>query len=207
MTDSNGCVTAAPSPSDQQLGVTQNDLVPTVCPSISAAPLSEPVTFSVATDFGGLLSKRVSIDETGQPQIDASGCAMARGWVHWVTLPHLSALAPLLYSLSSANALMLGVTETDSANIVTKNALPWNPGHIARTKEFFDWPDHGAIAMIDHDPNDSGPKVRDAMCVDRTKKHNLEQAQLVERRVLAHPEWYARDKYREVVMSLQGGRG
>ena len=46
-----------------------------------------------------------------------------------------------------------------------------------------------------------------AMCVDCTKKHNLGRAQLVERRVVARPEWYARDKYREVVMSLRRGRG
>ena len=79
---------------------------------------------------------------------------MARGWVQWVTLPHLSALAPLLDSLSSAQALMLGSNGNRlGEQIVTKNALPWNPGHIARTKDYFDWPDHGAIAMIDHDPN------------------------------------------------------
>lgn len=120
------------------------------------------ITFSVLAAANGLLSKRVFVDAWGDPQIDPSGCSMLKGSALRITLAGLGELPEYLDNLTPAHALTLGIAEKDVASIVTKEALPLHPDCIARTQDYFHWPHTGAIALIDHDPNHHGPKVRDA---------------------------------------------
>ncbi|MCP5413274.1 MAG: hypothetical protein H6961_01440 [Chromatiaceae bacterium] len=134
-------------------------------PAVESKPIdgtSSSITFGVMTDASGLLSKEVYVDVNGRPQIDATGCAMSSGTASRVTLAGLDELPGYLDNLTTANALTLGVAEQNPASIVTKSALPWHPGHIARSQDYFRWPETGAIALIDHDPHAHGPTVRDA---------------------------------------------
>lgn len=121
---------------------------------------SRSVTLSVLAKDGGPLSKRVYVDSQGQPQIDSSSCAMSAGWAYSVTLEGLDQLPSFISDLKTTQALTLGIAGQGAVRIVTKTSVSNNPGSIARTKDYFAWPEKGTLLVFDYDPNPYGPKIR-----------------------------------------------
>lgn len=80
------------------------------------------------------------------------GGNLLQGYYERQLLVGLTALVGLIEGLAPNQALCFGIAQVENAKIVCQHAL--EHGAIARTREFFDWPDGSGILMLDYDPRD-----------------------------------------------------
>jgi hypothetical protein len=85
------------------------------------------------------------------------GGAMSEGTADKISLSNINELADVLTGLNPAQALVYGISEHDTARVVTKKALAkikpnGGPPTIARTREHFHFPNGAGIFMNDNDP-------------------------------------------------------
>src|SRR4051812_4022746 len=85
--------------------------------------------------FGGFLTKRISLTETGAMKSDGSKCVMSKGVARRLILPDHHALAEHINDLKAYEAITLGalvptVTAAE-ARVVTKAVLQRMNGHAA----------------------------------------------------------------------------
>ena len=112
---------------------------------------------------GGPLTKRISLVD-GAVRADGSACVMVEGDAEVVAAPSAIALAHVIGSLDSAQALAIGtLRDGNSARVVTRRAINGHamPGVIARTAEaIFFRPQAPAWTLIDFDAKGMPPRVR-----------------------------------------------
>lgn len=94
------------------------------------------------------ISKRFRLSDEGE-LIKEPGGAMTRGVVERVVLDGPEDLASLLLRLGPANALAYGVCPADKADVVLKAQV--KNGQVARSRQYFSWPDGPGILMLDCD--------------------------------------------------------
>jgi hypothetical protein len=105
------------------------------------------------------MTKFIKLGKDGRPVSDGSSCFMVEGTAETVTLNDAAALAAMIGSCRSPQALSLGVVKPEYQNgatpipVVTKAALATAPpGTIARTKEHFEFPaGQPGPMLLDHD--------------------------------------------------------
>lgn len=75
------------------------------------------------------------------------------------TFSNAPELVELLESFTTAQALCASLPSSgaEAGRIVTRKALPANPGAIARTKDAFTFPSDQGLMVCDYDPPKSGP--------------------------------------------------
>ena len=79
----------------------------------------------------------------------------------------LAGFAALLETLGPQHALSYGVTQADSARVVTRDQYDRMAAHcetedediVARTREHFAWPNTPGMMMVDYDPPATGPAL------------------------------------------------
>jgi hypothetical protein len=113
----------------------------------------------LATEFdpSTLLSKRLSLTESGQVFSDGSACRMSEGLAKRMAVPNAATFRELINGLESNNALALGSIVHEEARVVTTAALARLKGGnsavptIARNREHVDYRDGPGWALIDCD--------------------------------------------------------
>jgi hypothetical protein len=114
---------------------------------------------------GGPLSKRISLNPDGTLKSDGSACVMARGKARRILLSGVGALAQLIESMRSNEALGLGDLRPNlptEVEITTKPKLNGTvpPNLIARTAEYIVYETgKPAFALLDYDNKDMPPHV------------------------------------------------
>ena len=114
-----------------------------------------------------LMSKRISLDETGKVRSDGSNCLMVQGTATRATAATACDLATLILSCRSDQAISLGYLKAglpDPVAITTKKKLTEKSGAIARTRDFIDYvPGSPGWALIDFDLKGMPPDVEGAI--------------------------------------------
>jgi hypothetical protein len=120
-------------------------------------------TFSLITAVKpGRLSKSFKLDNKGRLQKIPGGQLM-KGELRRVCPADAKALAILMQEVTPSQALIYGVTVHEAARVVTQSEVKkvkQNVGLpvIARTREYFEWPQGPSILMLDYDsPDGSEP--------------------------------------------------
>ncbi len=126
--------------------------------------MSEPVAcITVFHKTGGPLTKRISLVD-GALRADGSACVMVEGEAEVFPAPSANALARVIGSLDSAQALAIGtLRDGNAARVVTRRALNGHamPGVIARTSDSIVFrPQAPAWALVDFDAKGMPPSVR-----------------------------------------------
>jgi hypothetical protein len=102
----------------------------------------------------GPLTNTIALEE-GVPVSDGSACVMSRGRARRFRFDGAQALADLIDSLTSGEAITLGALRgdlPDEVAIVTKDKLNGAAGVVARTQEYFVFePGEPAFALVDFD--------------------------------------------------------
>ena len=125
---------------------TEGDAGSAACANNAASP--PPLRLVRVTKRTGALSKKISLDESGQIKIDSSSCAMGRGQARTVLLDGgMAGLADLYASLKPSEAVVFSNADLgiDSREICTESDYgeqrKQNPNVICRSKRFL-----GAVA-------------------------------------------------------------
>ncbi|MCI5115550.1 MAG: DUF3987 domain-containing protein [Candidatus Electrothrix sp. AX1] len=116
-------------------------------------------SFSLVRKTDGILTKRMSFVD-GEVIKDGSGCKMSRGIaVKAIVTPE--EFGSFLQGLESNQALVHGVCDYEKAALVAKNQLETKAGEepetadglpiMARSKDFFHYPEGPGLLMLDHD--------------------------------------------------------
>lgn len=119
----------------------------------------EPVQISCFTKPSGVLTKTMSLDpKTRELDKDSSQCSMSKGRVKTISITSPNGFARMVRSREKNQAIAHGVCGFAEARIVTAREIdssaPQCAGAlpvIARTKEFFHYPEGPAVMMFDHD--------------------------------------------------------
>ena len=124
-------------------------------------------TFSILTATKGSTQKRLIPDPNGRPAKDPNHeLGIYAGRVAPVEVDSLTAFAQALAGLRSNQALTLGVTgSTDPQRLVTKSKraqmaeIGYRGTAVARSLEYFDWPEGCFVILLDHDPEPGHPGI------------------------------------------------
>ncbi len=109
------------------------------------------ISYSKYTSAGATLTKQYSLDDDGQLR-KKTRALLVSGAVETRTAENLAKFIADLDTLSSQQAVGFGVCGRDRARVVRQSDLSVNSNAVARTKEYFRWPDGPAILMLDYDP-------------------------------------------------------
>ncbi len=107
---------------------------------------------------GGVLSKRIWLDNNGKVVSDGSACVMTRGTARRVQISDIRAYQDVVNSCSPTEALALGKLRDGlpaKVRVVTADKLNGanDPATIARTKDFLIFErDEGGLVLLDFDP-------------------------------------------------------
>lgn len=116
------------------------------------------ITFSVLTNTNGLLTKTIRPDGIGGI-IKHPAANLMRGKAETISMP-FEEFGHYLRTLNPNQALSHGITEHDGViNLVTIGKYSGQSGTIARTKNFFHYPDGTGLGLFDHDPKPGQPKL------------------------------------------------
>lgn len=98
------------------------------------------------------LTKLWKLDTNGNPVKEGAG-QMAAGCVDRIVAANPEALAEILNTLESSQALIMGVPSGDHHDVVNADKLPHAaPGTISRTKDAFKWSSASGWLLLDGDP-------------------------------------------------------
>jgi hypothetical protein len=89
-----------------------------------------------------VMSKRIFLDDEGNPKSDGSGCYMAHGAATRRAAASVGALAQVIVECGPSQAIALGSLKPglpDPATIVSKERLKDNPGAISRSRDAIDY--------------------------------------------------------------------
>jgi hypothetical protein len=131
-----------------------------------SSPFIELTVFSKA---GGPLTKQISLAPDGSIISDGSACTMGGGTAHRVRIDGLDALAALIETLKSSQALALGALRSDlpdTVEIATKARLngETRPDIIARTGANIVYrKNEPALLLLDHDAKGMPPEIAERM--------------------------------------------
>ncbi len=126
-----------------------------------AFPSEQQVSFTLVRKTEGNLTKRMRLVE-GKVIKDGSDCKMTRGRAITTTLSP-EEFGPFLKGLGSNNALVHGICDYEEAGLLSKKQLKTKAGEepertkkeglpiIARSKDFFHYPEGPGLLMLDHD--------------------------------------------------------
>ncbi len=110
-----------------------------------------------------ILTKKISLDETGTVRSDGSQCLLVHGTASRATVATAIELAQLIADCGSDQAIALGALRADistPASTTTKSNLMNSPGSISRSREYIDyWPGQEAWILIDVDVKGMPPNV------------------------------------------------
>jgi hypothetical protein len=117
--------------------------------------MTAEITLLTKHGIDPLMSKRVFLDDEGNPKSDGSGCYMAHGAATRRAAASAGALAQIIAECDSNQAIALGSLAAglpDPATIVSKQRLKDNPGAISRSRDFIDYrAGEPGWALIDFD--------------------------------------------------------
>lgn len=109
------------------------------------------IEFTTITNFGGLLTKTICPDGDGGI-LKKPAAHMITGMAETVKMP-FTEFGPFLRTLESNQAITHGITGSlRELTVVTAEAYLREPDTVARTKEFFYYPEGTGLGMFDHDP-------------------------------------------------------
>ena len=108
------------------------------------------ITFTKITSSNGPITKKISLNENGEIKKDAAA-QLHRGGFETVSITSLDHFAAELEASSPLNAFCYGVTGRQDGLLVSEDKLAKNSGAIARSRNFFGWPQGQGILMIDND--------------------------------------------------------
>src|SRR4029077_16699117 len=127
--------------------------------------MSPQITLITKRDVPALMSKRISLTSDGKLKSDGSECRMITGTAALAPAGTASALARIIQSCGSNQAIALGAVKKDVSTpveVTTKNRLDQNPGAIARARGFIDYqPGCPAWALIDFDTKGMPKEARE----------------------------------------------
>lgn len=124
----------------------------------------EKVTFTCVTNTDGLLTKTIQPDGKGGI-IKTPAAHLTQGVTEKVKMP-FQELGQYFRTLKANQAICHGVCSYDRADVVAVSRFKEQPKTVARTKEYFCYPEGSGLGMFDHDPK-PGQK---AMASDEFKK-------------------------------------
>lgn len=108
------------------------------------------ITFTTITNHDGPLTKTIRPDGNGCI-IKKPSAHLINGTAEIVKLP-FEEFGPYLRTLSSNQAILHGVCNYEKANVVSVAKFQQQPQTVARTLDFFRYPEGAGIGMFDHDP-------------------------------------------------------
>jgi hypothetical protein len=117
----------------------------------------DPFEFSLITAANpARLSKAFCLTEDGTLEKSPGG-QLVEGRVERLALHSAQALAETLVATTPAQAFVYGVPEHDAARVVTQEEMERVKGNggppvIARTRQYFKWPEGAGILIFDYDP-------------------------------------------------------
>lgn len=107
---------------------------------------------TLITKSDGIITKTARLNCSGDIETDADQCWMCRGELQTLKLT-LSEIIPLLKRLKYNNALVHGCCNKREAKIVTSTKDDvYREGCVARTLNFFIYPDEPCFVILDYDP-------------------------------------------------------
>ena len=115
---------------------------------------------------GGPLTKRISLDASGNLVSDGAACTMSHGWARRVELSSAQQLADLIGGLGSSEAITLGALRQglpDQVEVATKHRLNGasRPDLIARSRDYISFRSGvRAFTLIDYDTKGMPTEVR-----------------------------------------------
>src|SRR5882762_219765 len=104
--------------------------------------MSPQITLITKRDAPALMSKRISLDADGVLKSDGSECRMVTGTAARAFAGTASALALIVQSCGSNQAIALGALKDDLStpvNVTTKDRLDKHPGAITRSRSCIDY--------------------------------------------------------------------
>ncbi len=129
------------------------------------AKVGPQITVISKRETPALMSKRISLDEQGKLQSDASECRMVYGTAARGFAATASDLAQIIASCGSDQAIALGALEdelADQVDVTVPSRLDRHPGAITRSRKFIDYrPGIPAWALIDFDTKGMPDEVSD----------------------------------------------
>jgi hypothetical protein len=132
--------------------------------------MSPMLEITLLEKTGGILTKKIKLDDTGKLVSNGSACTMSTGTAHRLRLNDLSDLASQIHNLTKNQAIALGSLDTalpDQVQVVTKWALDQKNGHaapdmIARTGGHISYrQDQPTLALLDFDTKGMPAAVAD----------------------------------------------
>lgn len=136
--------------------MTENTVAPVALVADDSYNLPQSVEFSVFTSDKSQ-SKTISLQDGALRKEYSS--PMARGAVTKKSVDDLQAVADLQNAVKAnevfCNGIVIGSKTDESVTVVTKNNLDVNQGAVARTSQFFTWPNGLALFSIDIDKHPS----------------------------------------------------
>jgi hypothetical protein len=140
---------------------------PTAAEDVAGNQETQVPQFTLITkrDVPALMSKRIALDSAGKLVSDGSKCLMVTGTAARAFAGSASALALIIASCRSDQAIALGALKDalpSPVNVTTKDSLDQTPGAIARARGFIDYrPGVPAWALIDFDSKGMPKEVSD----------------------------------------------
>lgn len=125
------------------------------------ASFDPQISFTRFTREGGLLTKRICLDENGKI-IKIPAAQMTSGVAETIHIPFRE-FGKFLRMLQPDQAIAHGVTGHASINDVSASKFTGQPNTITRSKEYIKYSEGWGVAMLDHDPKPGG---QSALAVD-----------------------------------------
>jgi hypothetical protein len=121
----------------------------------SPNPLANSFQLTVIAKSNGPLTKQISLNPDDTLKSDGSACIMSHGSARRVELNSAQEFADLIGSLGSREAITLGTLRDDlpdEVRVVARHRLNGAAGVIARTQDFFVFPQGSpALSLADYD--------------------------------------------------------
>ncbi len=127
------------------------------CQGLLAGPEERPAALTIIESRRGAPSKHFELDPENGELRSATRANLIDGEARTFRCFDLRDLKYLLEVLEPHQALMFGVSAHDRVRVVAENALPGNPGAVARTKAHFRWPEGAGVLMLDYDHREGVP--------------------------------------------------